>query len=133
MASRRIRISSRALGPKYRVIVRVYDTVDEMCEAGRRFNGNDLSGSGGITQGYITADGGFVPVIRLARGYLSNVIVSHEMHHAATGIYGSAVRGEPDGEHLVHVNEPFAHLYSDLYVALVNALYAHGYYGERVA
>ena len=130
MGSRRIRVSSRALGEPRRCIVHVYDTADEMCAAGTRFNGNDLSGSAGITQSYHNAnDRTAVPVVRLYRDRLGIRVISHEMHHAATAIYGST---QPDdvlpSAILTHHNEPFAYLYSDLLAHLVVALYRFGYY-----
>jgi len=130
MGSRRIRLSSRALGDLRRCIVHVYDTADEMCAAGTRFNGNDLSGSAGITQSYHNAnDRTAVPIVRLCRGRLGIRVVSHEMHHAATAIYGSTV---PDdalaSDVLTHYDEPFAYLYSDLLTRLVDSLYRFGYY-----
>jgi len=130
MASRRIRLSSRALGDLRRCIVHVYDTADEMCAAGTRFNGNDLTGSAGITQSYLGEnDRTITPIVRLARGRLGIRVISHEMHHAATAIYGSTV---PDdalaSDVLTHHDEPFAYLYSDLLAHLVVSLYRFGYY-----
>jgi len=43
MGSRLIRVSSQATGERRRVIVHVYDTPAEMCDAGTRFSGNDLA------------------------------------------------------------------------------------------
>jgi len=130
MGARLIRVSSRALGDRRRVIVRIYNTQAEMCEAGERFNGTDLSDSGGITQAYNDESGRTaVPVVRLARGHLGILIVSHEMHHAATAIYGSTVPDDvPASETLTHHNETFAHLYSDLLARVVASLYRFGYY-----
>jgi hypothetical protein len=130
MSSRTIRLSSRALGDLRRCIVHVYDTADEMCAAGARFNGNDLTGSAGITQSYHNAnDRTAVPIVRLYRRMLGIRVVSHEMHHAATAIYGSTV---PDDalarDVLTHHDEPFAYLYSDLLAHLVVSLYRFGYY-----
>ena len=130
MGSRRIRVSSRALGEPRRCIVHVYDTLDEMCAAGTRFNGNDLTGSAGITQSYHGEnDRTNVPIVRLYRRRLGIRVISHEMHHAATAIYGST---QPDDVSvsaiLTHHNEPFAYLYSDLLAHLVVSLYRFGYY-----
>lgn len=66
-----------------------------------------------------------IPVIRLVRGHLGSEAISHEMHHAATAIYG-AFAG--DSAELTHHNEPFAYLYSDLFGQLVSALYRIGAY-----
>ena len=130
MGSRLIRVSSRALGEQRRVIVRVYDTLDEMRAAGSRFNGNPLDNAVGITQAYCDPDGRVtVPIIRLSRGRLGTQIVSHEMHHAAAAIYGSTLPDDaPASDALTHCNEPFAHLFSDLLRRLVDSLYRFGYY-----
>lgn len=69
------------------------------------------------------------PIIRLVKGRLSTQVVSHEMHHAATALYGASLPDDAQlADHLTHHNEPFAHLYSDLLRALVDRLYALGYY-----
>jgi len=131
MSSRRIRLSSRALGDLRRCIVHVYDTADEMCAAGTRFNHNDLTGSAGITQSYHDAetDRTFVPVVRLYRDRLGIRVISHEMHHAATAIYGSTQPNDVlPSAILTHHNEPFAYLFSDLLAHLVVSLYRFGYY-----
>jgi hypothetical protein len=131
MASPRlITVSSRALGPRLKVTCYVYDTVEEMRHAGEAYNGNDLSGALGVTQARTDENGRAVSVlIRLVCGHLGTQIVSHEMHHAATALYGSCVADRPSRRiHLNHCNEPFAHLYSDLLHRLVDRLYALGYY-----
>lgn len=130
MPHRTIVVSSQALGPRLRVRVIVYDTLAEMRDAGRRYNGNDQSRAVGLTQSTADMSGRSVHVIvRLARGYLGTQIVSHELHHAATALYGSMVGDRVSRQaHLNHHNEPFAHLYSDLMHRLVDRLYDLGYY-----
>lgn len=130
MSGTLIRLSSRALGRPARVRVYVYDRLDDMREAAERFNGNDNSDALGVTQAYYSADGTHcLPIVRLARGHLGTQIVSHEMHHAATALYGVSVGEHARARtHLNHFNEPFAHLYSDLLRRLVDRLYALGYY-----
>lgn len=130
---RQIRVSSRALGPRIYVHVYVYDTVAAMRTAGEAFNGNNQDGALGITQAWVDAGGraGKV-VVRLARGHLGTQIVAHEIHHAATALYGAQVSDRVSRvAHLNHYNEPFAHLYSDLLCRLVDRLYALGYYGDE--
>lgn len=131
---RTVVVSSRALGPRLRVRVVVYDTLEEMQAAGRRYNGNDLTGAAGITQSTADRTGRSLHVIvRLARGRLGTQVVSHEMHHAATALYGSMVGDRVSRlAHLNHYNEPFAHLFSDLLHRLVDRLYELGYY-DRAA
>ena len=126
-----IRVSSRALGPKRRVIVRVYESCDDMRRAAMSFNGNDHSESGAVTQAYCDTEGRItVPIIRLTPDYLTTQIVGHELHHATCAIYGSTLTDESVSDVLTHHNEPFAHLYSDLLRVTTNALYAHGYWGS---
>ena len=130
---RLIRLSSRALGCTSRVRVYIYGTVEEMREAGTRFNGCDFSDAAALTQAYYDAPHTHcLPIVRLARGQLDVRIVSHEMHHASAALY--AVRLAPDARaraHLTHYNEPFAHLFSDLLHRLTNRLRALGYYAPR--
>lgn len=130
---RLIRVSSRALGHQVRVRVYVYDTLSEMRQAAHEFNGatgND--DTLGVTQAYYSADGSAcLPIVRLARERLGSTVVSHEMHHAAAALYGASLGKYATARpHLTHYNEPFAHLFSDLYGSLVRALYRHGYYEE---
>lgn len=128
--TRLIRISSRATGERRHVRVYIYPTLDDMRAASDRFNGNDHSTAGGTTQAYLDDDGRTsVPIIRLAATHLGSTIVCHEVHHAATGIYGSTLGPDAQlGEVLFFNNEPFAYLYSDLFAGLVSALWRHGYY-----
>lgn len=132
MTSRTITVSSRALGPRLRVRVVIYDTPDAMREAGRRFNGNRQDGALGITQAWTDENGRAGKVIvRLARGHLGTGIVTHELHHAATALYGAHVGDRVSRRaHLNHWNEPFAHLFSDLASRLVDRLHQLGYYDE---
>lgn len=132
MSARSITVSSRALGPRLKVRVIVYDTQAEMIRAGERYNGNDLTGSLGVTQAYVDDTGrtGGV-IVRLWRDQLGTVVVSHEMHHATTALYAATL---PDRIRtrgvLHHHNEPFAYFYSDMLGRLVQRLYALGYYAE---
>lgn len=131
MGHRVVTVSSRALGPRRHVRVVIYDTLPELQAAGQAYNGNDQTGAAGLTQAWTDSRGrtGGV-IVRLARGYLGTRVVSHEIHHAATAIYGSMVGDRISRQaHLNHYNEPFAHLYSDLLGRLVDRLYELGYYG----
>lgn len=131
MGHRVVRVSSRALGQRRWVRVVIYDTLAELQAAGQAYNGEDLSGAAGLTQSWGDAEGRSLGIIvRLARGRLGTQVVSHEIHHAATAIYGSTVGDRISRQaHLNHYNEPFAHLYSDLLSRLVDRLYELGYYG----
>jgi hypothetical protein len=129
--SRTIRISSRALGPRVYVTVKVYDTVAELRRASTAYNGSPHDDSLGCTQ--VTVDGPnqrtTSVIVRLASGHLGTQIVVHEMHHAATAWYGAHVGDRISRvAHLNHFNEPFAHLQSDLTCRLVDRLYELGYY-----
>lgn len=127
---RLIRVSSRALGDRVWVRVYVYDSLEEMRAAATAFNGTENDTAVGVTQAYFDEhDTSCLPIVRLARPRLGTTVVSHEMHHASAALYGVTVgksaRARP---HLTHHNEPFAHLFSDLFGSLVKALYRHGYY-----
>lgn len=131
MSERVITVSSRALGCREKVSVHVYETVEQLRRAATAYNGTDNHGTLGVTQVSCWAKDGRLRsvIIRLARGHLSTQIVGHEMHHAATAIYGDHVGGRVSSKtHLTHHNEPFAHLFSDLLCKLVDRLYALGYY-----
>lgn len=124
---KRVTVSSRALGPLLRVDCYVYETSENLRAAGQRWNGARLEGDTlGVCQAVTDDAGRTVSVlIRLARGHLSTHVVSHEMHHAATALYGAHCGDDPS---LTHHNEPFAYPYSDLLGDLVDRLYALGYY-----
>lgn len=130
MTCRLIRVSSRALGPRLFVNVKVYDTVPEMRAAGNAYNGVDHGESLGMCQATADQEGRVgVVTVRLVRGHLGTGIVVHEMHHASTALYGSLVGARVSRRaHLNHHNEPFAYLYSDLTSSLVDRLHALGYY-----
>jgi hypothetical protein len=130
MPTRTIRLSSRALGEKRRVIVRIYDNPAEMRKSAEKFNGSDHHNSAGITQAYCDSDGRItVPVILLTRGYLSAQIVTHELHHATTAIYAPTLPSDALAtDVLTHYNEAFAHLYSDMLRRLIDSLYRFEYY-----
>lgn len=131
-ADRTIVVSSRALGPRLRVTVLLYDDLTELRRAANLYNGIDHSDSLGVTQRTEDETGRTVSVlIRMVRGHLGTRIVSHEMHHAATALYGATLPDQIDPrDHLHHANEEFAHFYSDLLHRLVDRLYALGYYDE---
>lgn len=126
-----IRISSRALGPRVHVRVYVYDDLDHLRRDMTAFSGNpedDDSRTLGVTQAWLDSETGLVAkvLVRLHRGHLGTRVVTHELHHASTALYGARV-GDEDPQ-LDHANEPFAHLHSDLCHRLVDRLYALGYY-----
>lgn len=133
VASRTITVSARIAGDREAVRVIVYDTRDEMIAAAQRYNGDTFEPDIiGVTQARVDERRRTVGVIiRLWRERLGTRVVSHEMHHAVTALYGAHV---PDRlsrrAHLNHYNEPFAYLYSDLLARLVDRLHALGYYGD---
>lgn len=131
--ARVITVSSRALGDRVKVTCYVYDTLAEMRRAADSYNGTDNTDTLGVTQARTNEEGRAVSVlIRLAHGHLGTQIVVHEIHHAATALYGATLPDKVDRlDHFTHCNEPFAHLQSDLTCRLVDRLYALGYYGEN--
>lgn len=133
MAKRTITVSSRALGPRLHVTVYVYDTVDEMRTAAAKYNHSDQADTIGVTQARTDHKGRACTVlVRLARTHLGTRVVVHELHHAATALYGANLpKGTRLRDVLHHHNEPFAHLYSDLTHRLVDRLYTLGYYETR--
>lgn len=130
MSETTIRLSSRAIGERRRVIVHVYRDAEALRAAARRWNPDqDWSDTVGACHAYVDEAGAVtVPVVRLCRQHLGMGVISHELHHAASGIYGSTLTTEPAAAVLTHFNEPYAHLFSDLARRLVVALHEHGYY-----
>lgn len=129
---RLIRVSSRVLGERQWVRVYVYDDLSEMREAAARFSvsGGSFDDAAGVTHLYSNADGTEVlPIIRLHRGHLGTEVISHEMVHAASAIYGATLGPHARARaHFTHYCEPFAYLYGELLKRLVRALHEHGYY-----
>lgn len=131
--NREITVSSRALGKREFVRVVVYDTLEEMRAAATACNDNDHSSALGVTQAVVEIETlrAHRVTVRLARPCLGVRVVSHEIHHAATALYGAYTRDRISRKaHLTHANEPFAYLFSDLFASLVQRLYALGYYEE---
>lgn len=91
-----------------------------MRAAARRYNGVAVDDAEAVTQTTVDESGRAVLVIvRLVEGAPLGVI-AHELHHAAAAIYGAVVGDRISSRaHLTHYNEPFAHLFSDLFDALL--------------
>ena len=131
VSPRKIVVSSRAMGRRDKVTVLVYDTLAEMRAAASAYNGTDNHDSIGVTQVACWVQTGRTKsvIVRLARDYIGTLVISHEIHHAATALYGAHVGDRiSTARHLTHCNEPFAHLFSDLLARLVDRLYELGYY-----
>lgn len=137
-----LELHSEALGEKNTVLVKVYPTLRGMRVASTKFHPDNKKGSSAEAVGVcqliqIKNSHEVVPVIRLTRGHLGPSVVSHEVHHAATGIYGSWLTSQDPNLPLQlalflnHYNEKFAYLYSDLFGALVSALYCTGCYSTE--
>lgn len=132
MPARRIRVQSSG----HVVTAWIYPTREAMIAAAHRYNGGDFEpDTGGVCQRTQYKDGRTHSVlIRLHEGNLGTEVVCHEMHHAATTIYGSSLDDDVCArEVLDHANETFAYLYSDLLSRLVRRLYELGYYDEGEA
>lgn len=133
MSLTHFRVGSSALGEREDVYVHLYDTPEEMATAAVAFNGyaeGREQAALGVTQAWTDQDDRTTAVvIRLCREHLGTQVISHEMHHAATALYGAHVGDRISRRaHLNHWNEPFAHLYSDLLRGLVDRLHALGCY-----
>lgn len=123
MMARRIRVSSSALGCRDEVTVLVYPDEDAMRTAAHRYNGADVTNTAAVTQATTDQDRRVGSVIvRIAEG-ASLEVVAHELHHAATAVYGAHVGDRVSrSAHLNHYNEQFAYLFSDLFASLVARL-----------
>lgn len=126
---RLIRISSRALGNPVHVRVYIYDDLDHLRRDAAAFSGNDQGDAVGVTQAWWdNNDRPHKVLIRLWRERLGTAVITHEIHHASTALYGTHI-GDQDPQ-LDNANEPFAYLHSDLCHRLVDRLYALGYYAR---
>lgn len=62
-------------------------------------------------------------VVFMSEEHSYNVVVSHEMLHCATALYGATL--PPDAhaiDHLTHYNETLTHLHTELYVHALEQL-----------
>ena len=127
----RFYVKSAALGDEAVVEVNVYRSRKAMQRAAKVFNGFKPDPDAvGLCQSY-DIDGNTYPIVRLTHDHLGSSVVSHELHHASTAIYGAHVgKKVKAGKLLHHANEPFAYLYSDLFSMTVDLLHTHGYYQE---
>lgn len=128
---RLIRLSSRALDEPCRVRVYVYDDLDHMRRDAIAFNGDESNSDAmAVTQSW-TDEHGRTSLItmRLWRGCIGTEVVTHEMNHASTALYGATLPDKVDRvEVFNHYNEPFAFLHGELTRKLVDRLYVLGYY-----
>lgn len=132
MSARRIRVYARG----HMVTAWIYESREAMTAAASRYTGEKFGPNlGGVAQQTNTEDGRtYTSLIRLSADYLALDVVCHELHHAVTAIYGSTLDDAVTArEVLTHVNEDFAHLYSDMLSRLVARLYALGYYDTEGA
>lgn len=141
MSARLIRVSTRRTGERRTVRVWIYDTLEELRDAAQRFNPNTEPGwfddALGVCQTYDVADAEGVVrldptapmIVRLFRGELGVGVVSHELNHAATHIYGATLTPDVRAVDVLHnANETLAHLQSDLTRRLISRLWDLGYY-----
>lgn len=127
MPARRIRVYSDS----HEVTVWIYPTREAMLTAATRYTGEVFPANlGGCCQQTHDENGlTYTILVRLSADNLALDVVCHEMHHAATALYGSTLPEDTTArEVLTHANEPFAYLYSNLLSRLVRRLYALGYY-----
>lgn len=140
MGARLIRVSTRRTGERKTVRVWIYDTVGELRAAANRFHPSPdgFEDAEGVCQTYVTelinGSGQILDrhepiIVRLHRDALGVGVVTHELNHAATHIYGSTLDPDTLAVDVLHVaNETLAHLQSDLTRSLIRQLWAHGYY-----
>ena len=115
-------IATRATGRRRTVKVYVYPTVEEMRQAAHRATGEDYTGALGVCHGWQDDDNPRA-TLRLTDEHLYSHIVLHELIHAAQWIYCETV--PPDDlavDHYQADNETFAHIVSELWDSLADAL-----------
>lgn len=129
--------------------VTVYDTVEELRRAADRYTravgtytDGEFDRAYGVTHSFLSifydADGELERLgpsaahIRLFRGGLGTGVVTHEITHAALGIYRQDClerRGSVHDD--MEQEETVCYLVGDLAARIVNRLYAYGCYGEE--
>lgn len=128
-------VTTFVTGTERQVEFVLYDTEKAMRSAAVRYarrigeSDPDFSEAAAICHGFrlysIHADGSetldpLVSVVRLSRPYLTTLVLSHEVAHAAQHIYAIDHVGEKDLalEHFHSGNEEFAHLCGELFSAI---------------
>jgi hypothetical protein len=133
VSKRLIRLSSRALGDPCHVRVYVYDDLEHMRRDAVAFTGDQENADAmAVTHRWHDEQGRTSLItMRLWRGCLGTEVVTHEMSHASTALYGATLPDKVDRDEVfTHYNEPFAYLHGELTRRLVDRLYALGYYDQ---
>lgn len=116
-------IAARTNGKRSVVAVHMYPTQAAMLDAANDFHGTPETPLGTTCLAVVQAFIGFnqpQAIIRLCYQHVGKHILVHELTHAAQIAY-IWTAGDIDAkasEHFTHHNEDFAHLVSDLYIAL---------------
>lgn len=139
MSPRHWTITVHATGQPREVEVVLYEKVADMRRAASRFSrvigeaAGTFNNAAGVCHGFhrirVYADGTekehpLVSIVRLHKGALSPLIVSHEMSHAAQHVYGLDMVNDDDlaRDHFDAANEDYAHLFGELFAAAWNVL-----------
>lgn len=139
----RFRVATRATGFRRQVFVHVYDDQAEMARAhtkacGRVYDPEADIGAGlAVQQGYRWPQPEFSPIVvmRLWTGQLTTNTVTHEAVHAATTFYFmDCVQGWNSRARTVLLgagrDEPLAYCVGNITSAVVQKLYAHGFFSS---
>lgn len=134
MTARRWTVTTSITGTPRAVEVVLYSDVNHLRGAATRHNAwsreratykNALGVCHGFTRYSIDADGNeiqdeTVAIIRLCLPYLTPLVITHEVAHAAQHIYGldHITEGDLADDHMHAGNEEFAHLYGELFGAI---------------
>lgn len=136
---KRFWVSTSHTGYKRTVQIIVYDELDEMQEAAKRYihaSEGAFSYALAVSQpreSYpVYEDGSYgepstsAGVIRFVKGYMGAGVVAHEMVHMALAIYRRDRKRAPLGN--MKNEETLCHIVSDLTARAVNKFYAAGLY-----
>jgi hypothetical protein len=142
------RVSTRHSGRRRFVRVTLYDEVAELRRAANRYTravgtytDGEFDRAYGVTHSFVSMfydeDGTTERLgpgaahIRLSRGFLGTSVVTHEVAHAALGIYRQDCLEKQGSVHEdMEQEETVCYLIGDLTARIVNRLYAYGCYTE---
>jgi hypothetical protein len=135
--TRSFTIGTGRVGPRRWWIVRIHDTVEKLRAAATGYApGVDFTECYGCCHaaGWIDHTGtrrhglrGYAGIIRLADGYVTAEIVTHELVHAAVATYRMQVREDVRlGRTVGQCEEALAYIYGELFAAFETKLHSGG-------
>jgi len=121
---------------KYWVWVRVFDDVKSMLTYAKKTNPEDLTGSLGYFHPYFREtlkgnkwiDNPNTGELVINKKHLGNVVISHELLHAAIWLWRRKYKTLKLGEEVDEKEEELCYLYGDLFAEFIRKMYKHKLY-----